>query len=304
MQIIYEDRDITDRCIVTDAEYRDVSGGRLDSLDIRFSEPGKWEAWGPQENDRLRILSDGCDTGTLYVAASGTDENRFRILATAGKSPGKTIRRNTYMDKSLKQIVALCAGECGMDWRIYGLDENIRYRYLQRGKESAAAFLSRLGQMEGAVLKTYSGRLTLIGIEAAQKLPATQTLNITPGMEGVRYTRRISGKLGEITVLTPLSAVRAVDGGAQGCGSETVNLPAWDNVTAGRWARGMLLTRNRQAESLEIECKFRGSWTAMERIDVTGGTAADGEWMIDSVRHDFINKTSRAELRRVIRTVK
>ena len=304
MRLFYQGTDITEKCIVKAAEYRDVSGGRMDSLDIRFAEPGKWESWGVKENDRVRAIEGSLDTGELYVAAAGMDGGEFRILATALKACGKAPRRNTYIDKTLKQIVSLAAWECGMGWRIFGLEENILYPYVQREKETAAAFLERLGRLEGAALKTYSGRLTMIGIGAAQELSAIETLKITPGMDGVRYIKNKSSRLAELKAKTPFLTVSAFDSDGQGGGCVTVHVPALDAVTAGRWARGLLLWRNRQAETLEIECQLRGSWTAMARIDVTGGTGADGEWMVKEVTHDLVEKRTRAELCRVIRTVK
>ena len=41
----------------------------------------------------------------------------------------------------------------------------------------------------------------------------------------------------------------------------------------------------------------------MLRIDIEGDTDATGEWIIDEVEHDFIQRTSIATMRRCIRSI-
>lgn len=60
---------------------------------------------------------------------------------------------------------------------------------------------------------------------------------------------------------------------------------------------------NRRAETLSIESEFNAGFTAMARIDIESGTDMRGEWMVDEVEHDFINRKSRAWLYRCSKTV-
>ena len=78
----------------------------------------------------------------------------------------------------------------------------------------------------------------------------------------------------------------------------TADVPARNDIQAARWARGILTHRNRKWETLTLETEFDAGFTAMARIDVTGGTDADGRWLIDEAEHDFIAETSRAVLMR------
>ena len=78
---------------------------------------------------------------------------------------------------------------------------------------------------------------------------------------------------------------------------------ARDNAQAGRWARGLLRAMNRKAETLIMDTVFDPTMTAMARVDVTGGTDADGSWLVEEAEHDLIDETTRVTLHRAITSV-
>lgn len=298
MELFYQRVNITRDAIVSSARCRDVSGGRCDSLDLVLDQAAAWHRWRPEPNDRIEIVHEGYSTGEMYVNTIVPEDGKYRILATAHRTEASRKARQSFEGKTLEDIVKICAAECGMEYRIFGIDGRFRYPYLLRQNEGCAAFLNRLAQMEGAVLKTYSGRFTMIGILAAQKIPASETIHLSAKQVDSAYQRRAS-KYKSLAVKTPYADVSATDSAVtQGSDCVICGLPAADVVTAGRWARGLLLENNRKAEKLMIGTSFHGAWSAMVRIDVAGDTEANGEWLIDEVRHDFIDNTSRAVLLR------
>ena len=124
-------------------------------------------------------------------------------------------------------------------------------------------------------------------------------------MPGTVYTRKGINRINELEVLSPHAWGRATDTAAEnGLPRTEALLAARDAATAGRWARGLLLSANRQLERLTVMQDFHSSWTAMVKVEITGDTAANGAWLIDEVHHDFVNGTSRAELLRCVETVK
>ncbi|MBO4299743.1 MAG: hypothetical protein J5998_13215, partial [Clostridia bacterium] len=72
---------------------------------------------------------------------------------------------------------------------------------------------------------------------------------------------------------------------------------------AGRWARGLLMSRNREAERLTVETELNAALSAMTRVDVAGGTDMDGKWIIDEAEHDLIGGSTRATMKRVVDTI-
>lgn len=303
MELYYEGTNITDSVNITAATAKDVSGGRSDSLDITMSNARAWYHWGPRADDKIQIVDNGYSTGTMYVNTIIPEGDSFRILATAAKSEAARKASRSYERKNLEEIMALCAAECGMDYRIFGADRKNFYPFLLRSQEGCGAFLDRLAGWEGAKLKTYSGRFTLISIEAAQNLPAIETIEVSEKQPGIFYQRKGNGRIKTLTVRTPYARAHAVDEGTRHGRDMTVNYPARDAATAGRWARGMLLNLNREAEQLTVESEFHPAWTAMARVDTTGHTDATGQWIVDECEHDLVNRTSKAVMLRCINTV-
>lgn len=304
MELFYQGVNITGKVIVSSAKCRDVSGGRCDSLDIVFDKAAAWHVWNPQANDKIEINHGKYSTGTMFVNTIAPEDGKYRILATAQKTGMNRRLSRSYEGKMLEDIVRLCAAECGMEYRIYGVDGKTMYPYLLRQDEGCAAFLNRIARLEGAVLKTYSGRLTMIGVLAAQKIAASETIQVSAHQTGALLQRKET-KFKSLTVVTPYAKVTATDSGATQGGDPVVcGLPASDVATAGRWARGMLLGNNRRAETLTLETTFHDTWSAMVRVDVTGNTEANGQWVIDEVEHDFVENTSRAVMLRCLESVK
>lgn len=305
MELWYEGVDITGDVQIVSAAGKDVAGGRSDSLELLLENAKDWYSWKPERDDRIRLVCDEYSTGEMYINAIAPEGDRFRILATAAKSAAGRKGYASFEGKTLEDIMGICAAECAMEWRLYGLDGRIAYPYLERNGCGCAAFLNDIAQWEGAVLKTYSGRFTMIGVAEAQRLMATETIRIDSNQAGFGYLRNEQERIRNLTVLTPYARVTATDEGAENGSEITVcTLPAKDTATAGRWAKGLLLGRNRRYEQMTLETEFRPRWTAMARIDVEGDTDANGKWMIDEVRHDFVNRTSKVTLVRCVETVK
>lgn len=302
MQIIYNGTDITSRVQIAEAKYRDVSGGRSDSLDMVFNNGLAWHVWNPQKNDEIELLEDGLRTGKMYIQAVMPEDDTFRIIATAARAGAGRKKTQSYEGFTLGQLMANCAAENGMGYRVYGKSENTVFDYLIQTDESNPKFLNRVAKWEGAVLKTYNGRYTMIDITAAQEREPAETMQLST--EQKFAYRKNTQKMQTIRVITPYGEATAQDNAVTDGEEITVSdLPAKDAGTAARWARGILLSMNRTAEDLTIETDFHPNWTAMQRVDVIGQTEASGEWVVDEVTHDLIARKSSATFYRVIRTV-
>lgn len=305
MELYYEGTDISDDVDISKCVHRDGSGGKCDLLEIEMENADAWYRWGPKRDDKIIAAMNGYQTGTLYLNAVLPENGKYRIWATS--VPGSARRKSwkCYEGMKLGDILNTCAAECGMEGALYGLDTGIEYPFLLRRDESAPAFIARLMEWEGAAFKTVQGRFAGVSISYAQAMEASQSIEISADQAGVNYLRRDDMKLGGITLHTPFAESTAEDTDAPDGQHETyTHYPVRNAVQGGRWARGLLLTRNRRAETLSISSEFNAGLTALARVNIVSAADANGSWLVDEVEHDFIGGKSTAKLLRCIDTIK
>lgn len=304
MKIIYQGKDISRFVRVRSCVVRDSSGERCDSLKIQFENAGAWYRWGPEEDDQIRVTHNDYDSGILYLNSIIPEDGKYSILATSLPCKARRKENRSFSGKTVEDIVRTCAMSSGMDFALYGIDGTAVIPYILQEDESAAAFLNRFLTLEGAVLKCVNGKYAAIGILYAQRQKAGQKLEITAKQRSSDYQR--SGEtVKALTIRTPYASATATDIAVPTGHSRIVrnDLPARNSIQAGRWARGTLLDINRKCESIRVGSRFNSGFTAMTRVDITGGTDADGEWLIKEAEHDFINLTSTVVMHRCVTTI-
>lgn len=309
MEIYYQGTDITDVAQVRACTVRDTCGAKCDGLEISLEDAESWMRWQPQTDDEIRVALDGYNSGTMYVNTVWPEDGEYTILASALPCVARRREYRTYAGKTVEAIVRECANNSNMGYALYGGDGNTVIPYIRQENESAAAFLDRLAAAEGAKLKCAERMYWLIDILTAQATPAVRLIELTAESRGAVYTH--SGRrLKTLTVISALATGNATDSAAE---EHSQNLTIYGapvsgnalqaQVQAGRTARALLLQQNRESETLKLETVFDPALTAMARIDITGGTDADGEWIVDTAEHDLVNKTSKTRLVRCIRTI-
>ena len=303
MDVYYEGVNISDSALVKSCRVHDTCGGRADGLEIVFEDAAKWLSWGPKEDDEIVITNLGYESGAMYVNTITPEGGKYRIFATSLRCAARKREYRSYRNKTLGEIMSLCALNTGMESRHFGLDAALPIRYIEQNGESAARFLHRLMTLEGAVLKCVQGRYTGIGISWAQERRAGQTLALYADRDGTAYIRK-GGALQSLAISMPGTRVSATDTAVKnGMSTVKCGLPVSDAPQAGRWARGLLISHNRQNEILTLDSVYNPAMTAMTRVDVTGGTDADGEWLVDHAEHDMIDETTRTIMYRCVTTV-
>lgn len=306
MQIWYEGTDITGDVIPSACTHKDVSHGKADVLEIVFRRPAAWHRWEPETDDEIRVVGNNYDTGRMFVNTLVPEGDQFRLIATSLNSQAARKAWDNYRNIELSALLHRLAVECGMESaKLYGTDGDVRYPYLQRKNEGCAAFAERLCTLEGIALKAYDGAFRGIGIEYAQGRNASRGWTLDAEQDGVRYVHQPGKKYSAVTVKSPWAEATAKDtDAAKGSQIVIAGLPAMDQVTAGRWARGILLSHNRQADRLRITTTFDAGAVAMTKAEISGNTGANGDWLIDEVEHDLYNERTTVNLLRVVGTVR
>lgn len=305
MRLYYKGTDITEQAGLTRCECREGFGGVCDRLEITADSAQKWYHWQPQTDDEMEAELGAYRTGKMYLNTMESADGKMTLIATSMPAAAARRASGCYEDVTLAELMSLCAAECGMGSALYGADGEIRYPRLRRLTESAPAFMGRILQLEGMAFKTAGGRFAAIDITAMQARDAGRTLYLAAGQRGVRYTRRGERRYSSLTVKTPYCTCTAEDTAVYENRPLVLTAPpALDAVQGGRWARGLLLMRNRQAETLEIETAFDAAFFAMARIDIESETDMAGRWMADEATHDLIRGRSRAVLHRCVESIR
>lgn len=304
MDIFYENTNITSQVQVKEVSVIDTCGGHCDSIEIVFENADGWFRWGPKEDDRLIVALDGYDSGIMYVNTVVPEDGCFRILATSLPCKARTKSYRSFEGKTIDEIMGICAAASGMEYQIFGIDKNIIIPYVEQANETCAAFLHKLLIMEGAALKCVNGKYTAIGIEYAQNRAALKTVTIAANSSGVRYIR--SGQpVREVQIITPYAKASAIDTSVDTDKEVRIisNLPVKDDMQASRWAKYKLMHINSEYEYISFSTAFDPGITAMIRINVVSETDIAGEWLVQNVTHDLIDKNTTIELCRCIRTI-
>ena len=299
MEIYYQGTNIEGIVQVNKFIVRDTAAGRCDSLELEFGNAAGWYSWGPEEDDKIIVAHDGYDSGVMYVNRIMPEDGKYRIFAASLPCSAREKKYQSFIWKTIEDIMRSCAASSGMDFRIYGIDPKTVIPYIERDNEGCAAFLDRLLMLESAVLKCVNGRYAAIGIKYAQDLNPAQTIRLNASQEGIRY-RRDGMMYRALTIKTPYAIGTAKDGivGSSHNVLRINDLPALTYIDAARWARGMLLNLNRKSESVTMQSTFNPGMTALIRVDIEGDTDATGEWLVEEVKHDLIELSTSVTMRR------
>lgn len=304
MELTWNGKDITDYINIKGCVHREFSTGKSDCLELTLDHASTWYRWGPVEDDEIVFSHIGYSTGKLYLNSVLPLGDQFRVLATSVKRAASRKSWGSYLNTTFQGIVDKCAAECAMEGKLFGVDGSLRYPYVIRENEGCTAFLNRIGSWEGAAIKTYNGAIRAVSIAYAQNLKPALSITINANQEGVTYRRRDNLKYSSLTIKTPFAAATARDASVKGNNAPILTyLPARDDATAGRWARGLLLMHNRQAEEIILETSLNTAFCPMIRVDVNGNTDMTGSWIVDEAEHDFYNKSTKTRLLRVIDTI-
>lgn len=304
MNVFWQGTDITGYVTVSDITARDTCGGRSDSLDIEFENAESWYRWGPKEDDEISVEQDGWESGTMYLNTIAPGDGKYRVLATSLPCKARQKQWDSFENKTIEEIMRKCAAQSGMDFQIFGIEKSTRIPYIMRENESCASFLNKIATLEGALFKVINGKYTLIGIQYAQERRPISEISITADQDGVDY-KKSGGTLRGLSIITPYAKGEAKDSAVDDgkAKEEITHLPALNNIQAARWARNILTAKNRKCESVEIKSEFHPAWSALSRINISGGTDADGEWLIEEVEHDIEKDRSSAILYRCIGSI-
>ena len=305
MQLLIEGVDITDMVTILDAIYTDTEG-EMDLLELTLTSPSRWRSWQPLPDERLQLLDAGSslNTGRLYISAVLPEGDRYRLWCTGAPRSAREKKSAAYTNMTLQQAVDMCTGELGMENAIWAMDGAAETDFILRCRETPLQFLSRIAALEGGIVKTADGKVTVIGLEWAQNRQADRRWTVQADGNGASVQRLPFERYASLTVQGGAYKATAWDTAAQGGAALTLSgMNCTSYTQARRQAQNLLLMKNRKAEELTLHMGLCANMGAAQRVHIDSLTDANGEWMVRSARHDIVGGTSSLCLVRVIDTI-
>lgn len=280
------------------------SDGRIDTMELEFSNATDWMQWMPQINDTIQIQDDGNASHVYHIHSIMPENGRYYMLATALPSYPADQQWGSLIDITLGELLDLAAAACNIPLFSYGVDRNAKYPYVLRQNEGWLSLALRWAQRENVCLWVQNSTLKAVDLDNAERFDAIVKLTLDADQPGIRYVLQPEQKYRSLTVQSGPIQVTASDSSAVRSNMKIMTLPAHNEACAGRWARAMLRQHNRKYEFLEIETELNPQFYALARVDIDGNTGMDGKWITDEADHDWTAKRSSVKLYRCSDTIR
>lgn len=298
LELNYEGKRIDPDVDISECVFHDRSGGLLDDLTIRFSDPGgRWGNWRPQLNERIEIRDAGFSTGVLFVDVIVFKAGYFTLKATPLKTASKRGIHRTWEKVKLLELAGEAAGELGLTLEAYGV-KNWIYRRLEVDGQTFAGMLSKRCQLEGYSMKITDGKLLIINEKEYDQKAAEVILaahEIRPDYEFMNQGEQISEVRVAYGDVSGSYSTLEGDGGQL----EITEIPVWDIGEAERYAAGIARQRNRLAfVGIVTPVVKRGQFAAWTPVEISGLGWPDGKYLVDTASYDFREQKTVLRLRR------
>lgn len=285
MQLIYAGVDITEQTKIGSAVILDNAGGKADSLSIVFSDPENWDQWKPAFGDKIRVLHNGFDTGSMWVDDWRRRPSAFAIKALSLPLSSKTAHTRTWRDIKLLSLAFDVAAEYGLTLKHYNA-ENYLYANLEQNDETDIAFLARVCSREAYAVKVVNEQLVIFDERAAEwEMPQITVSSpedfdlgaTTSGLRSACVMRYMDlhGNTIEYTLQAPgvVGSVLKIN--------ERMDSPS----EAERWSHGYLRAANKLAAQGWIVTPFQSGIAAGNTVSILGVGRAEGYYYVDHVDH-------------------
>lgn len=289
MKLTYEDKDITEYIDFSKAEFTDNAGNLADSLEMVFNDPkGIWNTWKPQKNDRISISQDGLKTGTMYL--DEIEQQRGTFVLRALSIPQKAKNSNTQSWETVRflEFATEIASRYGFILETYGL-ENYLYERVDQYEQADFTFLSQRCLLEAYVLKITDNKVIIYN---EPYIESQNGKNIDLSLFDGNY--KFVNKSYDIYSSCQLTCGNLK---ANYTPSNAPNGPIlkfsdiyFSTLDEGcRFAKNILRSKNKYEKTGMFTLKLDTELTAGSNTIITGVGIADGKYICEQTKHNFVD---------------
>jgi len=297
MQLLYEDKDITNYIDIRQADLADNAGGELDSLELILDDSkGYWSSWEPEKNHTVQVKDSGFDTGLMYVDEIWQQRGKIILRSLPIKQEAKASRVKAWENIRLLELVQEIASRWGLSVDTYGITNQYYSRVDQN--DADFKFLAWRALLEGYALKVSGGKLILFSNSYMEGLDTAREITVED-IDGDFLYRDKSAEI--------YSSCKIIGNGAQGefiaPGVYGPTLKYYDLAIGGigegkRFAAGLLRDKNCLEKTLSCQLRFDPGIAAGNTVQLTGFGLADGKYFAYQVTHKFVDGKTGLKLRK------
>lgn len=297
MTFIYEGVDITSSVDMIECVHDMYAAGCADTLRMTIDDTRKrWDGWGVKEGDRLRVISDSVDTGTMLVSSLRFSDGMLRLTASSVPLSMYEHKSRTWNEVTFLRMARDIAQSHGLQTKSY-FAEDKKYKIIQQ-EESDAAFLERRCRLEGCAFLVFDETLIIYGEEGVENQETDKTLTLSEGEDFGAKEKR------------PFGSCEFWRGSYKGYYKERdgpVFVPELffetsSKAEANRFAKNLLRSKNKDMltghKKLDEIEKAYAPGTVVS-IQSQQAKSWNGPAFIDHVRNDYVNKKSKVFFRKI-----
>jgi uncharacterized protein len=291
LQIIYQDKDITNAVEVRSASITDNAGGIADSVDITFADTEKlWGKWKPQKNDTVRLKNDGFDSGIMFVDELQQERGIFTIRALSIPQEAKTEKTRTWEQVRFLELALDICKNNGFTLQTFGV-ENWLYERVDQIDTADFTFLSQRCILEGYVLKLTDNKAVIYSEKYLESLATVKTLYLEDVDGKYNYINK-SQKVYQSCRITysNIQYEFTPPNAPAGPILKINNLPVSSLAEAERFSKNLLRYRNKNEIELKFSIEMDAGLAAGSMLAIENFGMPDGNYFISRVIQDAMNK--------------
>ena len=300
IQIIYKGVDITTSVSINRCWHDMYAAGQSDTLFLRVNDvDNMWDTWAPAIGDEIAVVYGAIGTGTMFVTSATPKNGKYEIAAQSAPATGFEKRDKAWKQVRLLQIGAEIAGRNGLDFKSYGVTDQL-YPYLLQSNEGDFHFLHRRAQLEGCAFLVYDKTLVLYSESYMESQAPIEALEVTQDGD-YEYTDHRADLYGSCLIESGLyTGEFDAENGSGRVLKPNPSFRIGSSAEATRYAQGLLRAANKGCCGGFVRTPIMTGYAAASTVELKNVRAPswDGTVFIDHLRNDYSQGKSKVFFRR------
>ena len=300
MEVIYKGVNVSDDVSVNMCIHDMYAEHRADTLEIRFNDDENlWDSWNPKIGDEIEVEEESIKTGKMYVFKAMPENGLFTIKASSTPPTFGDLKSKAWQKVKLSQIGKEIAGNHGLTYKSYGVDD-VEYKYILQENQSDASFLQERCTLEGCAFLVFNGKLVLYNEKHMESQTTEEIINVGIDDE-YKYSPNSLKTYGKCIVQSGnYKGEYKVSNGSKKELVRSDIKAVTSNEAAKKYAKNMLRSQNKNGYMGFVKASVLTGYAAASMAKLKNERCPnwDGNVFITHIRNDYGNNESKIFFRR------